>query len=475
MKKESITKNYLYNLIYQIIITIIPFLITPYLTRTLGANNLGIYSYTFSIVTIIYLFSALGINTYGQREIAYNQDNKKEYSKTLFELIIIRTFSTILALILSIIITLIEQKYKTYYLIFNIYIIANLFDITWFYQGLEKFKTITIRNTIIKIIYLISIFIFIKNQKDLNIYIFLFSIMTLFTNLSLWINLRKIITKPDKLEIKKHIKPVLNFFIPQIAAIIYSIVDKIMLGLIGTTIKEVSFYEQASYIVKTILMIITITNSIMVSKISYEYNKNNLEKIKTYLINTINFIWIIGIPITLGTCAIIKNFVPWFYGNEYLSVINLVYTMSPLIIIIGLNNLIGIQFLVSTKNQNKYILAVSIGAITNFILNIILIPKLDSIGATIASIISETIILLIEIYFFKKIIKEIKIFKNSLKYIIFGIIMFIITFLSGNIFKSTIYGTFFQIIIGVISYISLLLITKDKFLLNYLKQLKNSH
>ena len=472
MKKESITKSYIYNLIYQIIITIIPFLVTPYLTRILGANNLGIYSYTFSIVTIIYLFSALGINTYGQREIAYNQDNKKEYSKIFFELIIIRAFSTFLALILSIIITIIEQKYQTYYLIFNIYIIANLFDITWFYQGLEKFKTITIRSTIIKIIYLISVFLFIKNTNDLNIYILLFSLMTLFSNLSLWINIRKIINKPDKLEIKKHIKSVLNFFIPQIAAIIYSIVDKIMLGIIGTNIKEVSFYEQASYIVKTILMIITITNSIMVSKISYEYNKKNLEKIKTYLTNTINFIWIIGIPITFGICAVIKNFVPWFYGKEYLSVINLVYIMSPLIIIIGFNNLIGIQFLVSTKNQNKYILAVSIGAITNFILNLILIPKLNSIGATIASVISETIILLIEIYFFKKIIKDIKIFRKSLKYIIFGIIMFVVAFLSGNMFKSTIYGTFFQIIIGTITYIILLLISKDKFILNYLKTIK---
>lgn len=296
--------------------------------------------------------------------------------------------------------------------------------------------------------------------------------MTLFSNLSLWINIRKIINKPDKLEIKKHIKSVLNFFIPQIAAIIYSIVDKIMLGIIGTNIKEVSFYEQASYIVKTILMIITITNSIMVSKISYEYNKKNLEKIKTYLTNTINFIWIIGIPITFGICAVIKNFVPWFYGKEYLSVINLVYIMSPLIIIIGFNNLIGIQFLVSTKNQNKYILAVSIGAITNFILNLILIPKLNSIGATIASVISETIILLIEIYFFKKIIKDIKIFRKSLKYIIFGIIMFVVAFLSGNMFKSTIYGTFFQIIIGTITYIILLLISKDKFILNYLKTIK---
>lgn len=475
MKKDTITKNYIYNLTYQIVITLIPFFVTPHLTRTLGANNLGIYSYTFSIVTILYLISALGINTYGQREIAYAQDDQKKYSKTFFELMIIRIFSTLLALLLSIIVITIEQKYQIYYQIFNIYIIANLFDITWLYQGLEKFKTITIRNTIIRFIYLASIFIFINNKSDLKIYILLFSSMTLLTNLSLWINIHKIITKPKKLEIKNHIKPVLSFFIPQVSAIIYSILDKIMLGLMGTNIKEVSFYEQASYIVKTILMIITITNSIMVSKISYAYQKNDIKKIKTYLTNIINFIWIIGIPITLGVCAVIQNFVPWFYGTEYNSVINLVYIMSPLIIIISLNNLIGIQFLVSTQNQNKYIFAVSIGAITNFILNIILIKQLDTIGATIASVISESIILLTEIYYFKKIINNISILKNSLKYILFGIIMFIVSYLSGNIFGPTIYGTIFQVIIGICTYAILLIISKDKFILNYIKQLKNSH
>lgn len=472
MKKSSITKNYIYNLIYQGIITLITLIITPYLTRILGATQLGIYSYTFSIVTIFYLISALGINTYGQREIAYTQDNQEKYSKLFFELMIIRLFSTIISLLMLIIVIIFETQYKLYYQIFIIYIIANFFDITWLYQGLEKFKTITLRNIIIKFIYLISIFIFIKNKNDLKIYILLFSLMTIISNLSLWINLKKIIIKPKKIEIKKHIKLVLSFFIPQIATMIYSILDKIMLGIISSDIKEVSFYEQSSYIVKTALLIITLTNTIMISKISYAFENNHKEKISEYINNIINFIWIIGIPIVLGICAIIKNFVPWFYGPEYTSIINIVYIMSPIIIIIGLNNLIGIQFLVSTKNQNKYILAVSVGAVINLVLNLILIKQFNATGATLASVISELIILLIEIYYFKKIITNINLLKNSLKYSIFGIIMFLITYISGNIFGPTIYGTILQILIGITTYTILLLISKDKFLLNYINTLK---
>lgn len=474
MKKNSITKNYIYNLIYQITITITPLLTTPYLTRILGAENLGIYSYTFGIVTILYLISSLGINTYGQREIAYVQDDKNKRSKLFFELIIIRLLSTILSTILLLVLIIFEVKYKLYYQIFIIYIIANFFDITWLYQGIENFKTITKRNIIIKSLYLISLFIFIKNKNHLPIYIFLFSTMNLLTNLSLWINLKKIITKPKTLEIKKHLKYVLSFFIPQVASIIYTILDKIMLGIIGTDIKEVSFYEQTSYIVKTVLLVITLTNTVMISKISYAFKNNNKNIIINYLNNIINFIWITSIPIMFGICAVIKNAVPWFYGIEYSSVINLVYIMSPIILFISFNNLIGIQFLISTKNQNKYILAVIIGSIINFILNLILIKPFGAIGATIASVIAELIILLIELYFFKKIIPNINIFKNSLKYLIFGIIMFIPSYLSGNIFGPTIYGTFFQISIGICIYLILLVISKEKFFIKNLNKLKNS-
>lgn len=475
MQKKSVTNNYIYNLIYQLIITLIPLFTTPYLTRVLGAKNLGIYSYTYSIVTIFFLLAALGINTYGQREIAYNQDDRQKRSKTFFELIVIRAASTLISILLLLIISLIETNYTIYYQIFSIYILANLFDITWLYQGMENFKDITKRNIIIKALYLISIFIFIKSKNDLSTYIFLFSLSTLITNVSFWINLRKIVDLPKKrdLKLKRHIKPVISFFVPQIASLIYTVLDKTMLGIINPDIKQVSYYEQASYIVKTTLMLITTIGTVMISKISYAYKNNNHQEINTYLNEVINFVWLAGCALVFGVCAIINNFVPWFYGQEYLSVIKIVYVMSPLIIIIGLNNVIGIQFLIPTKNQNKYILAVTIGAIVNFIFNLLLIPSLSTIGATIASILAELIILVIELYFLKKIIPNFNILKNSFKYIFFGGIMFIITYLSGHLLGKTISGTILQVLIGGLVYIGLLLITKDKFIYKYLNRLKS--
>ena len=340
MKKNTITRNYIYNLIYQLFLIIIPLFTTPYLTRVLGAKQLGIYSYTYSIVTIFFLIAAIGINTYGQREIAYNQDNKKKRSIIFFELIIIRFFSTLISTLLLILFSLITPRYSFYYKLFSIYVIANFFDITWFYQGIENFKSIAIRNIIIKILYFISIFLLIKNTKDLSIYILLFSLSTLITNLSFWIKIKQFIEIPSKKELKpqKHLKYVISFFIPQIASLIYSVLDAAMIGIIDPDIKNVSYYEQASYVVKTTLVVITTMASVMISKVSYAFAKNQKNKIEKYLNNIINFVWIIGCALSFGIASIVKKFVPWYYGKEFLKVIPISYILCPIIIIIGLCN-----------------------------------------------------------------------------------------------------------------------------------------
>ncbi len=478
MKKKSITTNYIFNLIYQMLVLVVPFLITPYLTRVLGAVNLGIYSYTYSIATIFFLLAALGLNTYGQREIAYVQDDREKRSKLFFELVVIRVISTIISVLLLVIFALLVKEYRFYYLIFSLYVFANIFDITWLYQGMEDFKDVSIRNIFVKILYIISVFLFVKTKNDLGIYIFLFSFFTVVVNFSFWFRLRKIVSFVSfkNLDIKKHLKPVFLLFIPQVASLIYTVLDKTMLGIILTDISNVSFYEQASYIVKTILMLITTIGTVMISKMSYTFQKKDYSMLISYMHKIINFVWLFGCALLFGIVAVIKNFVPWFYGNEYLKVIEIVYYMSPIIIIIGLNNVIGIQYLIPTKQQNKYIVAVSLGALVNFILNLILINVIGVIGAVIASVAAELFILLLELYFVKDKIKFIDVIRPALKYLLFGLVMGAITYLVGNILGPCILGTCLQIMVGFVVYVLLLLVFKDKFIkenvLSYFKRSK---
>ena len=183
--KKSIIKNYIYNLTYQILILILPLLTTPYVSRVLGAENVGIYSYTASIVSYFILFGSLGISMYGQREIAYVRDNIKKRTKIFIEINVIKIVTMTISTIVFIVSFGIGQQYSIYYRILILELIASTLDISWFFQGLEEFKKTITRNTIVKLISVMCIFLFIKNTNDLGLYILIYALSNLFGNVSL--------------------------------------------------------------------------------------------------------------------------------------------------------------------------------------------------------------------------------------------------------------------------------------------------
>lgn len=463
--KKSITENYIYNLLYQVISLISPLILVPFLTRALGGINLGVFSYTLSIITIFYSISALGLNLYGQREIAYLQDDKEKRSTLFYELIIIRFFSTILTFFAFFVFLNLAPRYNSYYYFFIPYLISNLFDITWLYQGMEDFKNVSLKNIVIKFVFIFLVIIFIRDKSDLNKYIFIYSIQFLLTAISFWIDLKKYVNKIDfkKIKISRHISSIFVFFIPQIATTIYTILDKTMIGILTPHINNVYYYEQATYIVKTILMLVTTVGTVMVSNISYYYNKKDYKTIKNNLSEIIKFVWFLGMPLLFGICACIGNIVPWFYGSEYNDIIYLTYYLAPLIIIIGLNNILGYQILIPLKKQNHYVKCILIGMFCNIMLNFILIKYFGTIGAAISSVISELVILILEYFKCKEIISLKDLIVSGLKYILFGTAMFVSIFIVNFFMEPTILTTIIQIAIGIIIYMLLLIISSDNF------------
>ena len=166
MKKNSLKKNYIYNLIYQLLVIVLPLITTPYLSRVLGAEGVGIYSYTLSITTYFVLFGSLGIAMYGQREIAYIRDDGTKKSKTFWEILLLRFATMSISLIIFIFMFANGENYNLYYKILILEIIANSLDISWFFQGMEEFKKTVTRNIIVKIISVICIFTLIKKAED---------------------------------------------------------------------------------------------------------------------------------------------------------------------------------------------------------------------------------------------------------------------------------------------------------------------
>lgn len=473
--KKNITKNYIYNLIYQILTIILPIITTPYLSRVLGADGIGIYGYTLSIVTYFTLIGALGISKYGQREIAYVQNDKENRSRVFWELNIIRIFTISITLLIFWLAFCLKGEYVTYYRILLLELIAVLLDITWFFQGIEDFKKVVIRNIIIKLISVILIFVLVKKSEDLIKYFYIYALSNFLGNGTLWINIKKYVrmVKINFRDLKKHIKPMISLFIPQIATSIYTVLDKTILGILENNISEVGYYEQSQKIIKIALTFVTTMSVVMLPRISNVYAKGETEKIKEYMEKSFNFNWFLSIPIIFGIIAISKNFVPWFYGSGYEKIIGLLIYTSPIILFIAFSTTIGSQYLISVKKQNVQTIAVGIGAIVNVILNFILIPKLKSVGAVIATVIAEFLIVITEtIYVINNGNMKLKyIFKGSYRYIFAGIIMCICTYLISTQMPIGVIYTICQILIGIVIYIGVLLICNDEFLKEILNKL----
>ena len=469
MEKTSIKKNYIYNTLYQILTLLIPLITTPYASHIFEADGIGIQSYTNSIVSIFIIFASFGTAKYGQREIARNRDDKEKASKLFWEIELLNIACTSITLIVWLAFVLITDQYKMIYTVLSMQIIAVAFDISWFYGGYEKFKFITIRNVIVKIIGIIILFASVHTKNDLLLYIGLTSATGLIGNISMWTYLRKFICKVKikDLNVKSHFKNTLVFFIPTIATSVYTILDKTMIGVITKDNAENGYYEQANKIVNMAKTIAISLNTVMYARMSYMFVENKIKEMKELLNKSLHYMFTIGVPMVLGIMGIAKNLVPWFFGDGYEKVSLILYFNSPLVLIVGLSECIGIQYLTPSGQRARSSKAVIIGAVVNFCLNLLMIPFIKSIGAAIASIFAELIIFILYVYMTDKFVTWKEIFKISYKKFIAGIVMLIVILFIGNICNATMITTIIQITVGAIIYAITMLLLKDEFVLEY--------
>jgi O-antigen/teichoic acid export membrane protein len=465
MEKTSIKKNYIYNLSYQILQIILPIITVPYVSRILKVEGIGIQSFVASIASYFTLFGSLGLGLYGQREIAFQQNDLAKRTKVFWELFFFKLITiSISLLIYFIIIRTITNNYNIFFL-YSLEIIACCLDITWYYQGLEYFKKILIRNIIVRITSTFFIFIFVKNESDLYKYIFLILIGSYCVNISLIPFLLKDLVKIKlrSLNILQHIRPVIVLFIPQIAIHIYTVLDKSMIGFITKSTVENGYYEQALKIVKLVLTIITSLGIVVAPRISNLYSNQKYDEIKERLHTSFKFVFFLGTPMLFGLIGISDIFVPLFFGPGYDKSIILIKILSGLFIAIGLNNVIGIQYLISSKKENIFTISVITGAIINFILNIFLISKYKSIGAAISSVVSESIVTIVQFIYIRKILDIRKIFLQSYYYIISSIIMFFVLFILKIFIHTNLVSLITMVVVGCSVYFIILTIFRDVF------------
>ena len=475
MKEKSLKKNFGFNLVYQILILIAPLIVTPYVSRVLGVDGIGKYSYANSIVSYFLLFAVLGTSTYGQRAIGYTQKHKEERSRAFWEIFIFRLLTGIFTLgAYAIYIFILAPKSSfTLYAILALNIVNVIIDISWFMQGMEEFGKTATTSIIFRILNIVSVFLFVRQPSDLLKYVLITVGFTVLGNLCLWLFLPKNLCKVRGVRPFHDVKSIFQLFLPTIAMQIYLVLDKSMIGWFSEGYTENGYYEQADKIIKMALTAVTALGIVMIPRISRLHKEGNNEQVKFYIYKSYRYIWMMAIPIMFGLIAVSGIFVPIFFGSGYEKCELLIPLLSVLTIFIGLSNVSGIQFFVPTGRQNILTLTVVIGALINVALNAVLIPFFASIGAAIASVAAELCVTIVGlIYIKKKELFELKpIFTCSWKYWISGIVMFGAIFVIRYFVPTTIWAIVVLILVGIVVYFFMLLILRDAMLMDFLTKI----
>ena len=464
-KKVSRKKNYLYNISYQIVSALIPIILTPYIARVLTANGVGINSYVTANVTYFQLFSFLGIAGHGQREIAITRDDKQNVSKIFWELQLFHFLcgAIVLTVYFVFVVFAPSKDDKIYYILNIVTIIASILDISWLYQGFEGFRSIAVKNIIAKGSMVALCIFFVKTEDDLWKYVLINAISVLASSLFLWKEVNKYVfpvKKVKELNIFSHTKSVFIFFIPTIAASVYSILDKTVINIITHSNKQNGYYENAYKILTIINVAVQNLSTVMSPRMSNIYGVGNEKMMKEYLNSALEVMLFLAMPLSFGFASITNNFVPIFLGRGWDDVIPLLYVFMPLVVVLGFSVYLDGMYLVPSGKRLQSAKVICIGALINLILNFIMVSYWQALGAAIATLITETLIASLMIILSLNIIDKKRIIISFIRYLIFGVVILICSKAIDDISNSK-YIVILQVFIGGIVYIFLLAITKD--------------
>lgn len=470
--RKSLKRNYIFNLTYQILSVLIPLVTIPYLSRVLQTEAVGIFSYSESIVSYFCLFAVLGSAVYAQREIGKVQDNMEVRSRVFWEILIIRTLSSVIAIAAYIPYAFIVKSNLNICLIFSLEIVAVAVDINWFFQGIEEFGKTAVFGLCAKILNLVAIFVFVKSPSDLWIYALSKCGFGLLGSLAMWALMPKYLKKTSKVRPFTHLKVIITFFIPAIASQVYMVLDKSMIGWFTVTREENGYYEYAEKIVRASILVISSLASVLVPRISKAYAENDIDSVNRIIYKAIRYAWLMAIPIMLGFLAIADIFIPVYLGDGFAKSILLLRIFSPLLLFVGMANIIGVSFLMPQNKQNVYLISVVVAALLNACMNLILIPRLYSVGAAISSIVAEFVSISIQIIYIvkKKMMRLQSIFLCSWKYWVAGIIMAATIYSVKLFLPITVWALIVLILLAVITYFIALLIIRDSMLLEALNK-----
>ncbi|MDM0466711.1 flippase [Clostridium perfringens] len=475
---KSISKNIIFKFLLNIFNVVVPIIVSPYVLRVLGPDIMGSINFSQTIYGYFFIFAGFGVYQYGLREISRVRDNKDKLSEvftSLFTLTLITNIITTVAYILFIRINYSQSEIYVTCMILVFNLLSNIFYTEWVNEGLENYDFITVKTIIIRIVYVILLFIFIKTASDFKEYMILLVLSTFLNNIVSFIYIKKKIHFNFKrITLFKHIKPMFLVVILSNANVLYTQLDRFFIGeYVG--MDSVAYYTAAqniSNIINTLLMtVITVTIPRMSNYIfseSHEKYENLLDKIsKVY--------FIILFPASIGLFVLAKEVIIIYGGYEYLLATPMLQVFAIYIISLGYEMILSNQVMYIKGKEKEQVKITFIGGAINFVLNIGLLwfGIFNGTNAIITTMLANIVVIILEYIYMKTILKlNFNIFGiDKLKYLLISLIFIPVTIIISKITNGILMFTFMVIVVNFSLYIFILFITKDKILLEIINKL----
>jgi len=479
MKKASVEKIAILNVIKNLTTTIFPLITFAYVSRILNPDGLGKVTFARSYITYFTMFSNMGISIYGVRECAKYRGDKNMLSKTMQELLFINIITTVFSyLLLAATVFSLPSVCgrRTELCIFSIVILAELMKVEWLYAALEDFSYITIRTITAHFVSLILIFLCIKNQEDLLLYIWILVLIEAVIGIANFIHARKYIyiKKYNNYQIQRHLKPLFYYFLAAVSANLFTNSDTIMLGFLSTD-QEIGIYTAGSKICIMAFSVAGAFSTAIMPRMSFLLATGSHEEYSALLHRTFDYLMMLVIPVALGIMLLADEIVSVIGGTAYREAGNIARIMSLGIIAYSIVVFIHYEVMGPQNNEKDVMKTTVISAVINVILNLVLIHFIGAVGAAIATLISKIIFAALCILKSQKQLSFRTLLSHIPSYIGASIAIIIVCTVSKHILHAALTRLTMSAIISAIVYFGILWFMKDPYITEIRNTVKVKH
>lgn len=407
MATKSVKMNVAVNTIRTVSGMLFPMITFPYTSRVLGPEGTGKLDFANSLVGYFAMFAAIGIPMYGIREIARVRHDPDKLTATARELFLMHLVSSFVSLLAFLAMIQFNGKLQDERLLFYVVsstIVLTCMSLDWLYQGLEEYLYITIRSIATTLVCVAGLFLFVKNSDDyvVNAGIAVFaSVGSSLFNLH---HARGILLRKTKalLDFRRHIRPLSLVYALSFVTSIYLNLDTVMLGFLSSS-ASVGYYASSMKLTKMLLSVVTSFGGVMLPRLSFYVANGQQAEFDRMLRKSFSFVFLMCLPIIAGMMLLAPDLLVVVAGERYLPAAACAFVTAPVILFIGLSNILGIQILYPLGKDKLVVASVAVGAVLSFTLNLILIPRHAHFGAAVATLISEAGVVIVQIFLVAKV------------------------------------------------------------------------